>query len=151
VPTSAFLPTPDARSFRSGAGEIVIWFPSEGIAAARVIGHIRAGIAIATYAEIDRYALAHAHPGRGFVDFSEMTAFDWDARGAMMRWNIANRKKATRMDVISGTWFAHLALTALGTVLGDRLVSHSERSTFEAAYVGALHRERADARRSLSG
>src|SRR5258708_39200759 len=97
---SGFEATPSARSFRSGAGEVLIWFPAEGVVAARVTGHIRAGVAAAAYAELDRYALTHAHPGRGFVDFAEMTEFEWEARGVMIRWNVTHRKKAQRVDIL---------------------------------------------------
>jgi hypothetical protein len=135
---SGFDPPRSAKSFRSGAGEIVIWFPAEGVAAARVTGNIRAGIAAAVYAEIDRHALTHEHPGRGFVDFSEMTAFDWEAKGVMMRWNIAHRHQAERFDILSGSWITHATVTALGKILGARLVSHAARATFEAAYAAAV-------------
>jgi hypothetical protein len=117
---------------------VLLWFPVDGVAAARVTGHIRAGIAVAAYAEIDRYATARTHPGRGFVDFSGMSEFEWDARAVMMRWNIAHRKQATRLDVLSGSWMTHSVLTALGTVLGHRLVSHADRLTFEAAYATTI-------------
>jgi hypothetical protein len=133
-----FEPTTDARSFRSGAGEIVLWFPLEGVAAARVSGNIREAIAVATYAEIDRYALAHLHPGRGFVDLTEMTAFDWEAKAVMVRWNIAHRRRASRFDILSGSRIAHGAIKALGGVLGERLVSHADAATFEAAYTALL-------------
>jgi hypothetical protein len=135
---SAFDPPAGAKSFRSGAGEIVVWFPADGIAAARVTGNIRAGIAAAVYAEIDRYSLTHVHPGRGFVDFTEMTAFDWEAKGVMIRWNIAHRRKAERFDVLSGSWITHATISALGKILGARLVSHADRATFEAAYAAAV-------------
>jgi hypothetical protein len=135
---SGFDPPLDARTFRSGAGEVVVWFPADGIAAARVTGNIRAGIAAAVYAEIDRYSLTHAHPGRGFVDFTEMTAFDWEAKGVLMRWNIAHRHQAERFDVLSGSWITHATISALGKILGSRLVSHAARATFEAAYAAAV-------------
>jgi hypothetical protein len=137
---SGFDPSADARSFRSGAGEVVLWFPVDGVAAARVSGNIRASLAVAVYAEIDRYAQTHVHPGRGFVDFTEMTAFDWEAKAVMMRWNIAHRRKASRFDILSGSRITHAMITALGGILGDRLVSHAEPSTFEAAYVATVRR-----------
>ena len=133
-----FDPPADARTFRSGTGEVVLWFPGEGVAAARVAGNIHAAIAAAVYAEIDRYAASHAHPGRGFVDFREITDFDWEAKGIFLRWNIAHRHQASRFDILSGSRLTHAALTALGGVLGQRLVSHADLTTFEAAYAAAV-------------
>jgi hypothetical protein len=139
-----FEPPADAKEFRSGTGEIVLWFPGEAVVAARVAGSIHAAIASAVYAEVDRYATSHAHPGRGFVDFRQMTEFDWEAKAVFMRWNIAHRHQAARLDVLSGSRLTHAALTALGGILGERLVSHADAATFEAAYSATIRRGRSE-------
>jgi hypothetical protein len=143
-----FEPTADARTFGSGEGEIVLWHPADGVAAARVTGYIVGRLASATFAEIDRVAEVRGHPARGFCDFSEMTGFDWDARGVFVRWNIVHRNQASRFDVLSGSWITHAVLTALGKVMGERLVSHAERATFEAAYGALLRKSSERMRRS---
>ncbi len=137
---SGFEPPGEARSYGDSAGEVTLWFPADGVAAARAVGYIPGGVAAAVYAEIDRVALAREHPRRGFVDFSGMTGFDWDAKAIMVRWNVAHRQEAARFDVLTGSWILHAVLAALGKVLGDRLVSHAERSTFDAAYNAELRR-----------
>jgi hypothetical protein len=136
----AFEPSGTVRTFRSGGGEVTLWFPGGELVAGRVEGHVRGGLAIAAFREIDRHTASHPFPGRGFIDFSAMTAFEWDARMTLLRWNLAHRRQAQRLDLLSETWLAHMALRALGTILGDRLVSHENRVTFEAAYASALGR-----------
>jgi|SRR5579859_323054 len=136
----AFEPSGTVRTFRSGGGEIDLWFPGGEMVAGRIAGHVRAGLASAAFAEVDRYAAAQTFPGRGFIDFSAMTAFDWEARMTLLRWNLAHRRQASRLDILTDTWLAHMGLRALGTILGDRLVSHENRVTFEAAYASALAR-----------
>jgi hypothetical protein len=126
------------KSFRSGGGEVTLWFPRGNLVAARIVGHVRGGLVMATFAEVDRYALAEVHPGRGFIDLSAMTNFDWDARMTLVRWNLAHRAEASRLDLLSASLLANIAIRALGTILGGRLVAHENRVTFEAAYTGAL-------------
>lgn len=133
-----FEPTGQIKSFRSGGGEITLWFPGENMVAGRVVGHVRRGLVAATYAEIDRYATSHGHPGRGFIDLSGLTDFDWEARMTLVRWNLAHRHEASRLDLLTDSRLAHLALRALATILGERLVAHEDRVTFEAAYGTAL-------------
>jgi hypothetical protein len=145
-----FEPSGQTKTFRSGAGEIVLWFPGGDLAVGRVVGHVRAGLAAAAFAEIDRYAAAHEHPGRGFIDFSEMTQFDWEARMTLIRWNVAHRLKARSMDVLTNSWIVQLALRSLGTVLRDRLVAHESRESFESAYGKALAQRAGRDVRSLS-
>jgi hypothetical protein len=134
----AFEPMGVTKSFRSGGGEVSLWFPGGDMVAARVQGHVRSGLARAAFGELDHYALAQEHPGRGFIDFSEMTEFDWEARMTLVRWNVANRRKAQRLDLLTQSWAIHLALRSLATILGERLVSHENRVTFESAYSTAL-------------
>jgi hypothetical protein len=136
----SFEPSGLIKTYRSGAGEITLWFPGGDLVAGRVVGHVRGGLATAAYAEIDRYAESQCFPGRGFIDFWEMTAFDWEARMTVVRWNLAHRHQATRLDLITSSLGAHIALRALGTILGDRLVAHEDRTTFEAAYATARGR-----------
>jgi hypothetical protein len=133
-----FEPTGLVKSFRSGGGELTLWFPGGDMVAGSVVGHVRHGLVAAAYAEIDRYAAANAFPGRGFVDLSAMTNFDWEARMTLIRWNVAHRREASRLDLLTDSAIVHLALRALSTILGDRLVSHEGRVTFDAAYATAL-------------
>src|SRR5205823_715679 len=120
-PMSTFEPTGVVKSFRSGGGEVALWFPGGDLVAARITGHVHTGLATAAFAEIDRYAASHCHPGRGFIDFSEMTNFDWDARMVLVRWNLAHREQASRMDLMTEERAVHLALRALRTILGERV------------------------------
>jgi hypothetical protein len=143
-----FEPTPEAKTFGSGEGKIVLWFPVDGVAAGRATGHIVGRLASAAFAEVDRVAQVREHPGRGFVDFSEMTGFDWDAKGVLLRWNVAHRHQASRLDILSGSWITHATITALGTILKDRLVSHAERGTFEWAYSVTLRASSERSRRT---
>jgi hypothetical protein len=143
-----FDPTPDAKTFGSAEGEVVLWFPVDGVAAARITGHIHGDVASAVFGEIDRVAQAREHPARGFADFSEMTDFDWEAKGVLLRWNIAHRHQASRFDVLSGSWITHATITALGTILRHRLVSHASRTTFDAAYAVMLRNSSGRLRRS---
>jgi hypothetical protein len=145
---AGFEPTADAKTFGSGEGEVLLWFPADGAVAARMTGHIVGRVAAATFAEIDRVAQAREHPGRGFADFTAMTGFDWEAKGVLVRWNIAHRHQASRFDVLSGSWITHATVTALSGVLGDRLVSHAERATFDAAYSVMLRKSSERLRRS---
>jgi hypothetical protein len=146
----SFEPSGLSKSFRSGGGEVTLWFPAGDMVAGRIVGHVRSGLASAAFAEIDRYTATHRFPGRGFIDFSAMTNFDWEARMTLIRWNLAHRQQASRLDLLTEAWMTHLALRALSTILGDRLISHENRVTFEAAYTTALGqrtgaRARADA------
>jgi hypothetical protein len=133
-----FEPTGVIKSFRSGASEITLWFPGGRMVVGRIVGHVRDGLAVAAFAEIDRYAASHGHPGRGFIDLSGMTNFEWDARMTLVRWNLAHRREASRLDLLTDSWTVHMALRALSTILGDRLVAHEDRVTFETAYTSAL-------------
>jgi hypothetical protein len=135
---AGFEPSGLVRSFRSGNGEVTLWFPGANLVAARVVGHVRAGLATAAFAEIDRYAISQGHPGRGFIDFSAMTNFDWDARMTLVRWNLAHRHEASRLDLLTDSLLAHIAVGALATILGGRLVAHEDRVTFEAAYTTSV-------------
>ncbi|HEY1694866.1 MAG TPA: hypothetical protein VGG39_21995 [Polyangiaceae bacterium] len=126
------------KPLRDGQGAVTLWFPGGDIVAARVTGHVGADLVGRTFAEIDRYAATDVHPGRGFIDLSAMTTFDWEARLAFLRWNVANRLKATRVDLLVESWIVRLALGALATILGDRMVAHEDRTSFEAAYAAAL-------------
>jgi hypothetical protein len=132
-----FEPSGLVKSFRSGGGEVTVWFPGGDMVAARVVGHVRGGLAVAAFGEIDRYAASQCHPGRGFLDLYDMTNFDWEARMTLVRWNLAHRREASRFDLLTGSWTANLALRALSTILGERLVAHEDRVTFEAAYTTA--------------
>jgi hypothetical protein len=136
----AFEPTGLVKPLRTAVGAVTLWFPAGDLVAARVAGHVDAGLAAAAYAEVDRYAQAHEHPGRGFVDLTALTTFEWEARLTLMRWNVAHRYKASRMDVLTDSWIVHLSLGALGTILGDRLVAHQSRAAFETAYASSLAR-----------
>jgi hypothetical protein len=133
-----FQPDGLVKSFRSGGGSITLWFPVGDIVAACVVGHIRTGLAAAAFAEIDRYASTTCHPGRGFIDFSELTNFDWEARMTLVRWNLAHRREAQRLDLFTDSRLLLMALRALATILGDRLVVHEDRATFAAAYTSAI-------------
>lgn len=133
-----FEPTGQVKSFRSGSGEVTLWFPGGDIAAGVIMGHVRHGLVAAAFAEIDRYAAANTHPGRGFIDLSGMTNFDWEARMTLIRWNLAHRHEASRLDLLIDSSVARMALRALATILGHRLVPHTDRVTFEAAYGTAL-------------
>jgi hypothetical protein len=133
-----FEPDGLVKSFRSGGGAITLWFPAGDIAAATVVGHIRTGIAAATFAEVDRYASTSCHPGRGFIDFSGMTNFDWEARMTLVRWNLSHRREASRLDLFTDSRLTQMALRALVTILGERLVVHEDRATFVAAYTSAV-------------
>jgi hypothetical protein len=133
-----FEPSGTVRSLRGPLGEITLWFPGRGIAAGRVVGEVRATTVSAAYAEIDRYAATHGHPGHGFIDLSEMTAFDWESRMILVRWNLAHRKQASRLDLIAWSSAAHLGVRVLAIALGDLVVSHPTRASFEAAYASAL-------------
>lgn len=133
-----FEPSGVVRSFRSGSGEVTVWFPGGDVVAARVAGYVRGGIAAAAYAEVDRYSASALHPGRGFVDLSELTDWDWDARMVLVRWNLAHRHQASRLDLLTSSRVVHLAVRALGTILENRFVAHEGRVTFEAAYGAAL-------------
>ena len=145
---AGFEPTEDARTFGSGEGEVVLWFPADGAVAARMTGHIVGRVAAATFAEIDRVAQTREHPGRGFADFTAMSGFDWEAKGVLVRWNIAHRHQAARFDVLSGSWITHAMITALGTILRHRLVSHADRATFESAYAVMLRNSAGRLRRT---
>jgi hypothetical protein len=134
----SFEATGMVKPLRDGQGAVTLWFPGEDIVAARVAGHVGANLVERTFAEIDRYAAKHVHPGRGFIDLSAMTTFDWEARLAFLRWNVANRLKASRVDLLIESWIVRLALGALSTILGDRVVTHEDRASFEAAYAAAL-------------
>jgi hypothetical protein len=134
----SFEPTGLIKSFRSGGGEVTLWFPGGDMAAGRIVGYVRAGLATAAFAEMERYSASQVFPGRGFIDLSEMTNFDWEARMTLVRWNLAHRREASRLDLLTDAWLPHLALRALSTILGDRLVVHENRVTFEAAYTTAL-------------
>ena len=143
-----FEPTPDAKTFANAEGEVVLWFPVDGVAAARITGRIHGDLASAAFAEVDRVAQTREHPGRGFADFSGMTDFDWEAKGILLRWNIAHRHQAARFDVLSGSWITHAMITALGTILRHRLVSHADRATFESAYAVMLRNSAGRLRRT---
>lgn len=134
----AFEPAGLIKPFRSGGGEITLWFPGGDLVAGRILGHVRAGLAQAAFGEIDHYAQSQEFPGRGFIDFSKMTDFDWEARMTLLRWNIAHRREAQRLDLLTDSYPVNLALRALGAVLGDRVVAHERCLTFEAAYSTAL-------------
>jgi hypothetical protein len=135
---SSFEPAGIIKTFRSGGGEVTVWFPGGDLVAARIVGHVRTGLATAAFAELDRYGAAHCHPGRGFIDFTQMTDFDWDARMTLVRWNLANRAKATRVDLMTESRAVQMALRALASILGDRMVAHQDRATFIAAYTSAV-------------
>lgn len=135
-----FTPSGLVRSFCGDGGEITLWFPGGDVAAGRVVGPVKRALAAAAYAEIDRYAASHCHPGRGFIDISAMTTFEWEARMVLVRWNIAHRHQASTMDVLTHSWIADMSLRTLGTVLRERLVVHENRTTFETAYSVALSR-----------
>jgi hypothetical protein len=135
-----FEPSGIVKSFRSPLGEISLWFPGGGIAAGRVVGVIRAPAVAAAYQEIDRYAGLHGHPGHGFIDLSEMTDFDWDSRMIVVRWNLAHRKQAQRLDLLAWSSSAHLGLRVLNIALGDIVVSHATRASFENDYAAAVRR-----------
>jgi hypothetical protein len=145
----AFEPSGIVKSFRTGSGEVTLWFPGGAIAAARVVGHVRSGIAAAAYAEVDRYAAAHVHPGRGFIDLSEMEGFDWESRMILVRWNLAHRKEATRLDLIAWSSAAHLGVRLLSLALGDLVVSHGETRMFDAAYAAAIDPQASAGRATL--
>ena len=135
---SSFEPTGVVKSFRSGGGDVTIWFPGGDLVAGRITGHIRAGLATAAFAELDRYGAAVCHPGRGFIDFSAMTDFDWEARMTLVRWNLHHRAKASRVDLMTESRTVQMALRALASILGDRMVVHQDRATFSAAYASAV-------------
>jgi hypothetical protein len=129
-----FEPNQGARSFERGSGDITVWFPAAGTVAARVRGYVLEALAAIAFDEIDRHAAAHGHPGRGFIDLSELSGFDWGARLVLIRWNIAHRRQAVRLDVLSTGGTTTAALRALATVLRGRLVVHRESYTFDAAF-----------------
>jgi hypothetical protein len=133
-----FEPPSDAHSFDGPECDITVWYPAAGTVAARVRGHVSRSVAAATFADIDRHALEHGHPGRGFIDLSDVSGFDWAARLVLIRWNVAHRAQAVRLDVLSDHWVTASALRALATVLGGRLVVHGEAYTFEAAYFATV-------------
>lgn len=133
-----FEPTGPVKSFRDGGGEVTVWFPAEEMVAGRVVGDIGGSLATAAFDEVDRHAASHGHPGRGFIDLSAMTHFDWEARLILVRWNIAHRHQASRLDFLADSWLAHMALRALSIVLDERLVAHEDRVLFEATYMRAL-------------
>jgi hypothetical protein len=133
-----FDPPSDARSFDGPSCEITIWYPAPGMVAARARGHVRRPVVAAAFTDIDRYAAEHGHPGRGFIDMSDLTGFEWSARLVLVRWNVAHRKEAVRLDILSHHWFTTSTLRALATVLGGRLVVHGEAYTFEAAYAASV-------------
>lgn len=135
-----FEPSGTVRSFRAPTGEITLWFPAKGIAAGRVVGEVRPPAVAAAYQEIDRYAETHGHPGHGFIDLSEMTGFDWESRMILVRWNLAHRKQATRLDLLAWSSPVHLGLRLLAIALGDLVVSHPSREAFEQAYASAVRR-----------
>jgi hypothetical protein len=132
-----FDPPSDARSFEDPSCKITLWYPSPGMVAARACGHVRRPVVAAAFTDIDRHAADQGHPGRGFIDMSELTGFEWSARLVLIRWNIAHRKEAVRLDILSHQWFTTSVLRALGTVLGGRLVVHGEAYTFDAAYAAS--------------
>lgn len=143
----SFEPTGLVKSFRGAECAITLWFPGGDLVAGRVEGYVRTETVTAAFTEIDRYAGSHVHPGRGFMDLTAMTSFEWEARMALLRWNVAHRLKASRMDVLSGSWIVQIALGALGTILGERLVTHESRGDFESAYAAALAQRAAEAAR----
>jgi hypothetical protein len=132
-----FDPPSDARSFDDPSCEITVWYPAPGTVAARARGHVRRPVVAAAFMDIDQHAAQHGHPGRGFIDMSELTGFEWSARLVLVRWNITHRTEAVRLDILSHQWFTTSVLRALATVLGGRLVVHGEAYTFEAAYAAS--------------
>jgi hypothetical protein len=141
----SFEPSGVIKAFRTGSSELTLWFPGNEIAAARVVGRIRSAVAAAAYAEIDRYTAAQGFPGRGFIDLSGMEEFDWESRMILIRWNVAHRKQAAGLDLFAWSNAARLGLRLLSRALGDLVVSHQERETFNASYKRALTRSSASA------
>lgn len=139
----SFEPSGLIESLRIGGGEVTLWFPGGDMVAARVGGDVGAPLARSVYDEIDRYAAVYEHPGRGFIDLSALTRFDWEARAILIRWNVAHRLKASGMDLLTDSWVFQLATRSLTRILGDRLVVHSTRASFETAYATALARSHA--------
>jgi hypothetical protein len=131
----------DARTIERGPGGITLWFPAPGTVAAHVRGHVLETLAAAAFDEVDRHAAKQSHPGRGFVDLSGLSGFDWGARLVMVRWNVAHRREAVRLHVLSPDhWSTTAALRALATVLRGRLVVHREPYTFDAAFAAATNK-----------
>ena len=135
-----FEPSGVVHTFGGPLGNITLWFPGGDIAAGRVTGVIRAPAVISVYQEIDRFSALHGHPGHGFIDLSGMTDFDWESRMILVRWNLAHRKQAQRLELLAWSNAAHLGLRVLNIALGDLVVSHSTRESFARAYSGALRR-----------
>jgi len=133
-----FAPTGDIKEFRGDNCDVILWFPASGIVAASLKGHIRAKVATAIYAEIDAYAAKHSFPGICFGDFEELTDFDWEARMALVRWNMKHRTEAQRFHLLMRSPVVQLALRVVSIALGDLVVVHENRATFEAAYTAAL-------------
>jgi hypothetical protein len=137
---ASFEPSGHVRSFRGPLGEITLWFPGGEIAAGRVVGEVRAAATTSVFQELDRRSMSHGHPGLGFIDLSEMTGFDWESRMILVRWNLAHRKQASRLHLLAWSRAAHLGVRVLTIALGDLVVSHATRASFEAASAAALRR-----------
>jgi hypothetical protein len=134
----AFAPTGNIQKFREADGEVTLWFPAASMVAACVKGHIRAPTATAIYAAIDAYTASHGLPGIGFCDFEDLTEFDWEARMVLVRWNLKHRGEAQRFHMLVKSPIVQLALRLVSIVLGDVVVVHENRTTFEAAYRAML-------------
>jgi hypothetical protein len=133
-----FAPTGDIKEFRGDDCEATLWFPTNGIVAARVKGHVREKIATAIYAEIDAHTSKHGFPAIGFGDLEELTDFDWEARMVLVRWNLKHRNAAQRLHLLVGSPVVKLALRIMSIALGDTVVVHENRATMEAAYHSLL-------------
>ena len=133
----SFEPPPEADSFATPGGTLLVWFPVPGIVAARARGFIDGSMAKATYARIDREPQV---PYVGFLDLSGSSGFDWDARMCAFRWNVKNLSPQMDLHLLITDRFV-MATRVLAHLLGNRVEFHHEPGGFASAYTLAVKRK----------
>lgn len=133
----AFDPTEGASTLATPEGTAVVWFPAPGIAAAKVRGIATGEVARRAYELTDAQP---TFPYEGFLDMYEMTGFDWEARGRVLKWNIAHLGERTMLHVLVQTPPLLLAIKVFQRALQDHVEVHTEKTTFASAYALAVKR-----------
>ncbi len=82
-------------------------------------------------------------PYEGFLDMSEATGFDWEARGRSLKWNILHLSPKMRLHALVVEAPMMLAFKVFERALRDHVEIHTKRSTFESAYALAVKGMRA--------
>jgi hypothetical protein len=133
----SFTPSGPSRILDSGEGTVILWFPASGICAAWCVGHITGEHTRGVYELVDAQP---APPPEGFIDMTEMTSFDWEARGRVLRWNLLHLGPRMQLHIRVASAPMLIASKVFERALRGHVEIHREEGSFTSAYSLAIKR-----------